>query len=143
MLDVYGDEGNLSRLKVAVSKLREQVPVASKPYRLEVPVRTDFVEVERLLREGRLGEAARLYRGPLLPESTSPVVVVELREALEEALRQAAIAAPGEAAAMDVAARMEGDLELWEALLEAAEPGDPRAAFLAARVKRLREEWGV
>jgi len=142
MLDVYGDEGNLGRLKVAVSKLREQVPVASRPYRLEVPVKADFVEVERLLREGRLREAATLYAGPLLPGSTAPLVV-ELREALEELLRQAALARPGEAAAMDVAVKLEGDLELWEALLEAADQEDPRSAFLAARVKRLREEWGV
>ena len=142
MLDVYGDEGNLGRLKVAVSKLREQVPVASQPYRLEVPVKADFLEVELLLREGRLREAAALYAGPLLPESSAPVVV-ELREALEEALRQAALTQPGEAAAMDVAAKLEGDLELWEALLAAVSPDDPRAAFVAARVKMLRKEWEV
>jgi len=142
MLDVYGDEGNLGRLKVAVSKLREQVPVASQPYRLEVPVKADFLEVERLLREGRLREAAALYAGPLLPESAAPVVV-ELREALEETIRQAALAHPDEAAAMDVAAKLDDDLELWEALLAAVDPNDPRAAFVAARVKRLRKEWGV
>ncbi len=34
-------------------------------------------------------------------------------------------------------------LELWEATLEALPENDPRWALTLARVKRLREDWGV
>lgn len=142
MLDVYGDEGNLNRLKVAVAKLREQIPVRSRPYALEVPVWADFVEVERLITEGRFREAVALYRGPLLPESTAPVVE-EHRAALEELMRQAAMARAHDPAALEVAERMGDDLELWERIAEAASPRDPRAAVAAARVRQLREAWGL
>jgi len=142
MLDVYGDEGNLNRLKVAVAKLRERVPVRSRPYALEVPVWADFVEVERLLSEGHFREAVALYQGPLLPDSTAPVVE-EQRAALEELLRQAAMAQAEDPAALGVAERMRDDLELWERIAEAANPRDPRAAVAAARVKQLREAWGI
>jgi len=142
MLDVYGDEGNLNRLKVAVAKLREQVPVRSRPYALEIPVWADFVEVERLLSGGRFREAVALYRGPLLPDSTAPVVE-EHRAALEELLRQAAMARAHDPAALEVAERMGDDLELWERIAEAASPEDPRTAVTVARVRQLREAWGV
>lgn len=142
MLDVYGDEGNLNRLKVAVAKIRERVPVRSRPYALGVPVWADFVEVERLLSEGHFREAVALYRGPLLPDSTAPVVE-EHRSALEELLRQAAMARAEDPAALEVAERMGDDLELWERITEAASPRDPRAAVAAARVKQLREAWGI
>jgi len=142
MLDVYGDEGNLNRLKVAVAKLREQVPVQSRPYALKVPVWADFLEIERLLAEGHFREAVALYRGPLLPDSTAPAVE-EHRAALEELLRQAAMARASDPAALEVAAQLKDDLELWERIAEATSPKNPRAAVAAARVKQLREAWGI
>ncbi|AEB12824.1 hypothetical protein [Marinithermus hydrothermalis] len=141
MLDVYGDAGNLNRLKVAVAKLRASVPLRSRPYALAVPVWADFLEVERLLAAGRLREAVALYRGPLLPRSTAPVVM-EQRGVLEELLRQTALAHPGDPAALEVAVRLGDDLELWEAVLRAMDRRDPQAALAAAQVQRLRAEWG-
>jgi len=67
------------------------VPVASQPYRLDVPVRADFVEVFTLLKAGRVAEALAAYRGPLLPGSDAPGLT-EYRETLLETLRQAVIA---------------------------------------------------
>ena len=125
-----------------MAKLREQVPVQSRPYALEVPVWADFVEVERMLSEGRFREAVAHYPGALLPDSTAPVVE-EHRAGLEELLRQAAMARANDPAALEVAERIRDDLELWERIAEATSPKDPRAAVAAARIKKLREEWEV
>ncbi|CAN5886097.1 hypothetical protein BH24DEI2_BH24DEI2_09530 [soil metagenome] len=69
---LYGEDGNPSTLKATLSKLRRIVPISRAPYRLDVPYEADFLQLETLLREGRLRAALELYKGPLLPNAEAP-----------------------------------------------------------------------
>jgi hypothetical protein len=140
LLLIYGDGGSISNLKASISKLRREVPILSKPYRLKVPFRADFSDLEHFLREGRVREALSLYRGPLLPGSDLPGII-EAREVFEEQLRQAVLASGDAEALLALAERLGEDLELWEAALAALPKGDPRAPLLRARVARIRAAW--
>jgi len=48
--------------------------LASRPYRLTCEVASDWAAVSAQLAAGNLGEALRLYHGPLLPRSEAPGV---------------------------------------------------------------------
>lgn len=137
LLEVYGDSGQPTNLKAAISKLRRIIPVASRPYRLKVSCRADFLELEKLLQKGRVGEALALYRGPLLPASDAEGVV-EARHVLEASLRQAVLASRDVEALMDLANRLWDDLEVWEATLRALPDTDPRYPLAWARAERVR-----
>jgi tetratricopeptide (TPR) repeat protein len=137
LLEVYGDSGQVTNLKAAISKLRRAIPIASRPYRLKASYRADFLELERLLQEGRVREALGLYRGPLLPASDAEGVV-EARHVLEASLRQAVLASGDVEALMDLANRLGDDLEVWEAALRAMPDTDPRHPLVQARAEHLR-----
>jgi tetratricopeptide (TPR) repeat protein len=138
---LYGDTGNMSTLKSNVSRMRKDIPVSSRPYRIELPYSADFVQLDRELREGRVREAVELYQGPLLPESEAPFIV-ELRGHLEEALRQAALTS-GDADILHALARRLGDdLELWEATTSKLSQNDPLLPLAKAHVKRISRSWG-
>ena len=62
--------------------------IASRPYRLTVPVRVDALDVLDRLRAGDLAGAVARYDGQLLPFSEAPLVV-ERRYHLDVALRTA------------------------------------------------------
>lgn len=62
-------------VRAEVARLRRLLGeefLASRPYRLRVPVRTDADRVRALLTEGALDEALSSYPGHLLPASTAP-----------------------------------------------------------------------
>jgi tetratricopeptide (TPR) repeat protein len=139
-IDVYGDTVNHSTLKAIVSRLRQAIPVQSRPYRLGVSVWADFVEVQRLLETGRVREAMSLYRGPLLPRSDAPAVV-ELRDHIDESIRRAVLRSGDVEALLQLAKQTEVDLELYEAALERLSPNDPRFAIVRARVEQVRRSW--
>jgi hypothetical protein len=72
---LYGDAPvSRSTLKAELSQLRALLDgrVGSRPYRLLLPVRADFIDLWQALRGQRAGEAVGLYRGPLLARSRSP-----------------------------------------------------------------------
>jgi hypothetical protein len=72
---LYGDAPvSASTLKAELSHLRRLLDrqIGSRPYRLQVPVWADFIEIWQVLRRKRAGEAFSLYRGSLLPPSESP-----------------------------------------------------------------------
>jgi tetratricopeptide (TPR) repeat protein len=138
---LYGDGGNMSTLKANVSRMRKDVPVSSRPYRIELPFTADFVELDRALREGRVREALELYHGPLLPESESPFVV-ELRDYLEETLRQAALTFGDVEVLLSLARKLGDDLELWEAASQKLSQNDPLLPLAKAHVKRIQRSWG-
>jgi hypothetical protein len=140
LLQMYGEEGSASNLKAAISKLRRKVPIASWPYRLELAVWADFVELEQHLREGRVRQAVSLYRGPLLPGSDRPGIV-EAREMLEEQLRQAVLTSGDAEALLELAERLGEDLQLWEAALGALPSADPRLPLVRAHFERIRRAW--
>jgi hypothetical protein len=139
-IDVYGETVNHSTLKAIVSRLRQAIPVQSRPYRLGASVWADFVEVQRLLEAGRVREAMSLYRGPLLPRSDAPAVV-ELRDHIDESIRRAVLRSGDVEALLQLAKQTEVDLELYEAALERLSPNDPRFAIVRARVEQVRRSW--
>ncbi|MDD5394806.1 MAG: helix-turn-helix domain-containing protein [Thiothrix sp.] len=74
---LYGDgQVSQSTLKVEISHLRTLLDgrLSSRPYRLLGTVWTDFTELWEDIREHQPLEARRLYRGELLPNSTSPEI---------------------------------------------------------------------
>lgn len=89
---VYGDrQVRAATVKAEISHLRRLLGggIASRPYRLTVPVRVDVTELRQMLRDGDLRGATLTYAGQMLPNSESPfavdhrhVVDVMLREAL-------------------------------------------------------------
>ncbi|WP_282700024.1 GAF domain-containing protein [Streptomyces sp. CC219B] len=91
--------------------------LASRPYRLTVPVESDVAVVERRLQTGAVTAAATAYAGPLLPASQAPAVV-RLRRRLTDGLRTALIARrdPDLLADWAHAPWGEDDLDVWRAL---------------------------
>lgn len=93
---LYGDQGvTVSTLKAEVSHLRASLggQLASRPYRLTMPVRVDVEEVLSLLRSGHVGAAVSAYGGDLLPGTDSPGLA-ELAEVVAVAVREALLADP-------------------------------------------------
>lgn len=129
-------------VKSLVHHLRKQVPIASKPYRLLLPVKADFVELKEALAQGRLKDALRLYQGPLLPRSQSARIEEE-RAYLEEALRQAVLRAEDGDLAFELAQRLGDDLELWEKALTLLRTQDPRYPLARGYVEVLRKKYGI
>ena len=140
LLRLYGEGGKLSTLKGALSKLRRFVPITRAPYRLDTEFEADFLTLEALLRKGHLRAGLELYRGPLLPKSDTPGVT-EIRSTLEELLRQVALTSKDPDALLNLSERLEEDLELWEASLEALPEHDPRRAVAKAEFQRVLGTW--
>lgn len=146
-LELYGDELNPVTLRAELSRLRVVLGphvLASRPYRLLVPVDADFITVTRLLRSGALREALAAYRGPLLPASQAPGIA-ELRSRLEHQLRAAALAA-SDVSLLDAWAHTPSgidDLTVWETLADRLPSGSARRAAAAARVRDLMVDYGL
>ncbi len=88
---LYGDTAvSLSTLKAELSHLRRLLGgcISSRPYRLEVSVWADFIEIWQALRRKKSGEAFSLYRGSLLPPSVSPELE-EWRRCIDAVMSQA------------------------------------------------------
>ena len=143
MLKLYG-ERKVSResLSTFITRLRERVPLTRAPYTFDVGFEADFTEVERHLRKGELRAALERYRGPLLPRSEVERIV-EAREVLEEALRQATLDSGDGEALLGLSENLRDDLELWEATLETLPRQDPRYAIASAKHKRVVQMWGL
>lgn len=116
--------------------------LASRPYRLTVPVESDVAVVERRLAAGAVTAAVTAYSGPLLPASQAPAVV-RLRHRLADGLRAALIARrdPDLLADWAHAPWGEDDLDVWRALA-AARPTAPVRARLAALESELTAPAG-
>ncbi len=141
-LAVYGEDGTLECLKTELSRLRALVPIQTRPYRLGVSVRADFLDFEQLLSRGELESAFALHKGPLLPDSDAPEIA-RTREHLEETLRRAAIRSRDANLILKLAEHDNDDLSLWQAALRALGRADPRRALADARVAQLRKIWAV
>ncbi|WKX14834.2 GAF domain-containing protein [Streptomyces sp. NL15-2K] len=107
-------------LRAELARLRRLLGpglLASRPYRLTVPVESDVAVVERRLETGAVTAAASAYAGPLLPASQAPAVV-RLRRRLADGLRTALIARrdPDLLADWAHAPWGEDDLDVWRAL---------------------------
>ncbi|GAA4076352.1 transcriptional regulator [Nocardioides kongjuensis] len=93
---LYGDHAvTFSTLKAEVSHLRAALAgqLASRPYRLLMPIATDVDHVLALLRRGNVAAAVEAYGGDLLPGTESPALV-EMGEYVAVAVREALLADP-------------------------------------------------
>ncbi len=140
---LYGDFQSAS-LRVELHRLRKEVGVkiSSRPYRLVSPVWSDVIELENHLKQGKLLEAIKLYRGPLLPQSVAPEIV-HLRRFLEAELHAAVIDSGNLEVIWELAQIMPFDLELWEVLKQRLPIEDPRHSVAAGRSARARAELDI
>jgi hypothetical protein len=134
---VYGDQAvTLSTLKAEVSHLRSALggQLASRPYRLMLPVTTDVDTVLTMLRSGDVGAAVAAYGGDLLPGTNSPALS-ELADYVAVALREALLADPRPDAVLAYSERAPYDTEVVEVSLDRL--GDrhhPAKALLKGRL---------
>jgi hypothetical protein len=138
---VYGDKPvSVSTLKAEVSHLRSALggALASRPYRLTLPVRTDVDRVLALLRGGRVAAAVEAYGGDLLPGTDSPALA-ELGEFVAVAVRESLLGDPEPSAVLRYTALAPYDTEVVEVALAAlgASP-HPARALLRARLAAAR-----
>jgi transcriptional regulator of acetoin/glycerol metabolism len=133
---VYGDQAvTFSTLKAEVSHLRHAIggQLASRPYRLLMPVTTDVEQVLALLRRGRVAAAVDAYGGDLLPGTNSPALA-ELAEYVAVAVREALLAKPEPDAVMRYSELAPYDAEVVESCLARLEPGHPAVPLLKGRL---------
>lgn len=142
LYDLYGEDGSIGTVKASISKLRQLVPIASRPYRIDARLEADHVVIQRLLEQGRTAEALELYHGPLLPLSDAPGIV-RLREILAESLRQSVLASGDRSLMLRYLDLVSDDLEVVESLMATLAPDDPHFSSVAARHLHLRREWGL
>ncbi|KOU63515.1 transcriptional regulator [Streptomyces sp. MMG1533] len=126
-------------LRAELARLRRLLGpslLASRPYRLTVPVESDVAVVERRLENGAITGAVTAYTGPLLPGSQAPSVV-RLRRRLADGLRTALIARRDPDLLADWAHTPwgEDDIAVWRAL-SAVRP----TAAIRARIAALESE---
>jgi len=126
------------RLRKVLERAAPDLVPESRPYRLPVPLDTDAHDVLSLLDRGAHRVALTAYRGPVLPESTSPGVE-EFREAVRAALREAMLSE----ASLDVLLAYaeipegQGDAATLRLALEMLPARSPKRAGLVARIERI------
>jgi hypothetical protein len=133
---LYGDRPvSRATLKVEMSHLRRALEghLASRPYRLTLPVHVDALRLQNRLDVGDVEGAARLYGGQLLPASEAPLIV-EHRHRLDVALRTALLRTVTPASALRYSAVHPYDVEVLQWALLAAAPNDPLVAAVSARL---------
>jgi hypothetical protein len=138
---LYGEKSvTLSTLKAEVSHLRSALggQLASRPYRLTLPVRTDVDRVLDLLRRGQVAAAVEAYGGDLLPGTNSPALT-ELGEFVAVAVRESLLGDPQPAAVLHYTALAPYDTEVVEvALAGLGGAPHPAKALLKARLAAAR-----
>ena len=118
---LYGDQAvTFSTLKAEVSHLRHALggQLASRPYKLLMPVATDVEHVLSLLRRGKVAAAVEAYGGDLLPGTNSPALI-EMGEYVAVAVREALLADPQPDAVLRYSDLAPYDTEVVEVCLDA------------------------
>lgn len=145
---VYGEGASPDTLRPEMVRLRKVLERTacglipeSRPYRLPMPLETDAQDVLSLLDRGAHRVALTAYRGPVLPESTSPGVE-EFRETLRAALREVMFSEASLDVLLAYAEIPEGqnDAEVLRLALEMLPARSPKRAALVARIERLEAE---
>jgi tetratricopeptide (TPR) repeat protein len=138
LVELYPDSSTAQKttLKSLISRMRVNVPIKSQPYKIDCDFVADFLQVPQLIRLDRLEQALDLYKGSLLPESEAPGVV-EVREVLDEQMRQAVLDSNNPDFALKLASKTPDDVELWEAALRRLPQNDTRASEARAWLKKL------
>jgi hypothetical protein len=139
---LYGDRPvSPVTLKAEISHLRRALAggISSRPYRLDVDHEADFVVVLDRLRTGDTAEAARRYRGQLLPASEAPFIV-DQRHHLDVAVRAAVLRWGSAADLLRFAEVHPYDLEVLERAGQRAAPENPLLADIEARLDAARRD---
>ena len=144
--ELYGDNGHPASVRVEMSRLRRLLPdmLESGGYGLARPVATDVRRVRALLDRGAVCEAAEAYAGPLLPGSDAPFIE-RTRDELEGWMRQAVITCEDADALWAWVRSSSGasDLLAWTRLLAELAYTDTRRSLAVARIRALRQEFGI
>jgi hypothetical protein len=140
-LALYGERGKAVTIRAQVHRVRMCLGARSlepHPYRLNVPVEADWLEVSRLVAAGRPREALRAYRGPLLPASDAPGIV-DARALLEESLRRSVLTTADPQLLSSWLAHPSGadDLAAARAFVAVLPGGDPRRAAATAKAAAI------
>ena len=135
---LYGDRPVApATLKAEISRLRPALGggIASRPYRITVPVRCDAVDVLDLLRAGRLRDAAGAYAGELLAGTEAPGLV-ECGHYLAVAVREALLADPDPEAVLRYVEAAPYEVDVLERAIAAlGHTAHPALPLLCARLK--------
>jgi transcriptional regulator of acetoin/glycerol metabolism len=128
-------------VRAEMARLRTTVPdldLASRPYRLRTPLRTDADAVRERLERGAVRHALAGYPGPVLPRSDAPVVAAARTE-LARHLRTAVLATrdPDLLLAYGRGAAGTDDVPVWRAALDLLPAGSPRRAAVTAHLEEL------
>ena len=125
------------RLRKVLERSAPDLVPESRPYRLPLPLDTDAHDVLSLLDRGAHRVALTAYRGPVLPESTSPGVE-EFRESVRSGLREAMLSEASLDVLLAYAEIPEGqaDAEILRLALEMLPARSPKRAGLVARIER-------
>lgn len=142
LLELYGDDGNYSNLKALISRLRRIVPIQSQPYKLQLDLKADFLDLQQALRTGSLGRVIELYQGRFLEHSRAPGIE-NFRQLLERQVKAMVESSQNVQEILPLAEVMQDDLEVWEHLMRLIPRNSQHYAFVLARVNRLREELGM
>lgn len=138
---LYGDAAvTMSTLKAEVSHLRGHLEgqLASRPYRLTMPITVDAQEVLDLLAAGNVSAAVARYGGDLLPGTNSPALT-ELGEVVAVAVREALLADPRPDAVARYTELAPYDTEVMEVCLALlGERQHPAKALVKGRLAAAR-----
>ncbi|MFF0544072.1 winged helix-turn-helix domain-containing protein [Nocardia thailandica] len=133
---VYGERSvSLSTLKADVSHLRRATrgEIANRRYTLTGPVSCDAVDLLAAIEGGDLTSALWLYRGPLLPGSSTPGIE-RWRDILDVGIRNAVLASDRAEHAVAFGQRCPDDAEIHEHALALLPHDDVRRAVVTARL---------
>ncbi len=142
---LYDELAGPAALRVEMNRLRHLVGdcVASRPYRLTVPITADFLDVTAALHVGDLASALAAYHGPLLPSSDAPGITRQ-RDWLDTQLRAAVLSSSGPDLIRRWADRNGfDDLAIWERLATVAPMMSAHRGIAATRIRQLRAEYGL
>jgi hypothetical protein len=126
--DLYGDAAvGTATVKAEVCHLRRALGgrISRAPYRVQGEISVDALQLVDEVKAGRFRSAAARYAGPLLPWSESPRIL-QFARTVEVALRQAALGTTDVETVLQIAARMDHDVQLVEHALSILPPGDGR-----------------
>src|SRR5690606_1358503 len=110
----------------------------SRPYRLTTPMETDVGRMQNLLERGAHRRALAMYRGPVLPRSEAPDIVL-LRETARSSLRDALIRHANLDVLLAYAQSADGkyDLEAWQACRDRLPFGSPKRTQVESHLRFL------
>lgn len=143
---LYEEDQGGSTTRAELNRLRQllgdDLPL-SRPYRLDAEIKADWLGVGARLNAAKLASALRRFGGPLLPRSVAPGIV-ELREQVPSALRQAVITsrAPELMSLWTRSVWGFDDHAMWAAQRRALPPDSPLLPLVDSQLSRLDAKFG-